>query len=110
VDEYGDLTAAPPPNPLAGPAPAGLIMDVVANAGAKGCTKFRFPIEQHMNEIYVHKIFGRGAGVNINLLKPCNVLPIPDDSTLSKVYLCNEPFSLAYCCSTLGPTKLPITL
>ena len=85
MDEFGDLTAPPLPNPQVGPAPPGLIMDVVANAGTKGCTKFRYPIEQHMNEIYVHKIFGRGAGVNINLMLPCNVLPIPDDPTLSKV-------------------------
>ena len=85
VDEYGDLRPHPIPHPLAGPAPRGIIMDIVANAGAKGCTKFRYPIEFHMNDVYVHKFFGRGAGVNINYLKPYNVLPLPDDSTLSKV-------------------------
>ena len=87
VDEYGDITPAPIPHPLAGPPPPGIIMDLVANAGTMGCTKFRYSIEHQMHNIYVHKIFGRGSGINSSYLRPCNVLPLPDDSTLSKVSL-----------------------
>jgi hypothetical protein len=59
-------------------------MDLSANAGAL-CTKFRNPAEHNFQYIWACKYFGRGAGIDQQLLNPCNRLPDPDAPVVSKV-------------------------
>ena len=83
-DDEGARFAPPVPHPEAPPPPARLVMDLTANAGTLA-TKFRYSSEHNFQYIWACKYFGRGAGVPVQLLQPCNRLPSPDECTLSKV-------------------------
>jgi hypothetical protein len=60
------------------------MLDLTANAGTM-CTKHRFGAEFGFLPIWQCRYFGRGSGVDQQLLNPCERLPDPDAPVLSKV-------------------------
>jgi hypothetical protein len=60
------------------------MLDLTANAGTMS-TKHRFGAEFGFLPIWQCRYFGRGSGVDQQLLNPCERLPDPDAPVLSKV-------------------------